>query len=399
MGERHMRRRTRTMAAAWAFAAAGWAGGLFAGRLDAQEQPAASPAAVAPAPAVSVAAPAAKPRRILFVGNSFTHAHYSPARLYNTAAVTDENHGLPPDSPRANKRAADNPPFSGVAGVFKKLTDEAGLPYEVHLEVISGKTLEYHYKHALPVIAQPGWDAVVLQGYSTESLPEVRSGKAGDQPRTEAGPVATATPAPEAGTSPAPTTEPTPTPVPAEDPRIPSKQESFLRHTVLLEQAIHGASPDAKVYLYATWPCANNVYPERAMYAGESIDAMGADLHDGYGRAAAEDGHCAGVAPVGDAWLRAIHEGVARENPYKDGPEDRLDLWGADRKHPSGAGAYLAALVIFQQITGHDARALGRDEEAAAALKISPENAVRLQQVAFDQVTSSAAQAAAAVVK
>ena len=37
--------------------------------------------------------------RILFVGNSFTHGFVAPVLNYNTAAIIDENFGLPPSSP------------------------------------------------------------------------------------------------------------------------------------------------------------------------------------------------------------------------------------------------------------------------------------------------------------
>lgn len=46
--------------------------------------------------------------------------------------------------------------------------------------------------------------------------------------------------------------------------------------------------------------------------------------------------------PVGEAWMWAW-----RQNP-------RLKLYGRDGFHPSRLGTYLAALVMFQQITGRD---------------------------------------------
>jgi len=35
-----------------------------------------------------------------------------------------------------------------------------------------------------------------------------------------------------------------------------------------------------------------------------------------------------------------------------------LALWGSDGFHPGGTGTFLAALVVYERITGHDAREL-----------------------------------------
>jgi hypothetical protein len=76
---------------------------------------------------------------------------------------------------------------------------------------------------------------------------------------------------------------------------------------------------------------------------------------------------------------------VATRNPYAPTP-GLLDLWAADRAHASKWGSYLAACVLFGQITGRDPRSLGATEQAAAALGITGATAVALQQVAFQQL-------------
>ena len=279
-----------------------------------------------------------RPTVILFVGNSFLHGKYTPVLHYNAGAIKDENFGLPRADPRAE--IAEPGPYGGIPGIFKKFTEEAGVPYDVHLEAVSAKPLEYHYAHALPLIAQPQWDAVVLQDYSSGPLPEARGGKPG----------------------------------------------RFFKYATLLEQAVHGANPRARVYLYENWPRADLVYPAGAPYAGESVDAMTHDLRDAYTREFTGDGHFAGVLPVGEAWLRAIQTGAAQANPFLPGQDDRMDLWAEDDYHPSAEGAYLATLVVYQRITGKDARGLGADEQAAADLGIDAADAVKLQEVASAQV-------------
>ena len=233
-------------------------------------------------PALATAAPL---KKILFVGNSFTHGKYLPVRTYNAAAVVDENAGLPADDPRAFHPCGEDGPYGGIPGIFKKLADEYGLNYEVHVEAVSAKDLAFHYKNALSVIARPGWDVVVLQGYSTEPLPAERGGK----------------------------------------------PEKFRANVALLVKAIRASSPKARIYLEQTWPRADLVFPEGAPYHGDSVERMTEDLRRGINEADDPDY----VRPiedikVGDTWSRVINEGVAQENPYLPPELGKLDLWGPD---------------------------------------------------------------------
>ena len=282
----------------------------------------------------AASATAAPPKRILFVGNSFTHGRYLPVRTYNAAAIIDENIGLPADDPRAFQPNGETGPYGGIPGIFKKLADEYGQNYEVHIEAVSAKNLAFHYDHALSVIAQPGWDAVVLQGYSTEPLPADHHGK----------------------------------------------PEDFRANVVLLEEAIHRASPRARIYLEQTWARADLTYPERSSYYGQSIHAMTQDLRHGIHQA--EDAEAGpGIVPimVGDAWEAAIAQGVAQENPYLPAEPGKIDLWGPDNYHPSIYGAYLTAIKLFTEIAMVSRTELHADEQAAHDLGISPVDAARLQ--------------------
>lgn len=286
-----------------------------------------------------LAGPAAAQTRILFVGNSFTHGMYAPVLNYNAAAITDENYGLPPSSPRYQIDPTTPGPWGGLPGIFKKMADQAGRRYEVHVEVMGAAALFYHYAHALPVI-QPGpWDQVVLQESSTLPLPVARTGEPDD----------------------------------------------FFDFATLLEQAVHARNPAARVYLLQTWPRADMTYPAGQPYSGLPIDTMMRDLHRAYAYLAARNPRLAAVAPVGDAWLRAMQAGVALRDPYNP-TAGQLNFWGADYMHASRWGSYLAACVLFAQLTGLDPRTLGPAEQAAVALGIAGPAAVALQQIAFQQV-------------
>lgn len=277
--------------------------------------------------------------RVLFVGNSFTHGQFTPVLYYNSGAVTDLNFGLPAGNPRAHDSGMPNA-FGGVPGIFKKFTDQAGLSYNVQIEAVSGTSLQFHQTNALSVIAQPTWDKVVLQEQSVRPVPTARGGN----------------------------------------------RPAFYTAATQLEQAIHAANPAAQVYLYQTWGRADFTYPTGQSYSGFPIDTMTADLHNGYYRQFAANGRYAAVASVGDAWLRAITTGVAMRNPYMPDPT-KVNLWATDNVHPSITGSYLSALVLFYQLTNVDPRTLGGTEQAAAALGITPAQAIALQQVAYQQVS------------
>ena len=286
---------------------------------------------------LAAAPPAQKPTLILFVGNSFFHGAFEPVLSYNTAAVTDEN--FKATGERSPREHADGP-WGGIPGIFKKLSDEAGFSYEVHLEAISGQTLQFHYDNALAVIKQPKWNTVIMHDYSTGPVPT----RHGGQPAR------------------------------------------FFTYATKLEQAVHQDNPKAKVYLYETWARADQTYPADKGYTGLPLDSMTTDLHRAYYKEAAQDKGFAGVAPAGDAWQRAIRQGLADPNPYDAAEPGKVDLWGRDHYHPSTYGAYLNACVVLAEVTGYDPRKLGAQEQAAAALGIAPAVAVQLQKIAFEQV-------------
>lgn len=283
-----------------------------------------------------------QPNVILFVGNSFFHGKYQPVLAYNAARVTDENYGLPSSSPRCETLTGEPVVWGGIPGIFQQLTEEAGLNYEVHFEEINAKPLQYHCEHAMTIIQQPRWNTVVLQEHSMWALPTRRGGH----------------------------------------------PEGFQANATHLEQAVHAANREARVFLFQTWPRADLCYPAGTPYAGLPLDSMAQELHAAYYGLLRQNPNFAGIAPAGDAWQRALQTGVALPNPYATTP-GKIDLWAEDHYHPSNWGAYLNACVLFAEITGHDPRALGGAELAAAALGIAPAAAVSLQRIAYEQVQAA----------
>ena len=79
------------------------------------------------------------------------------------------------------------------------------------------------------------------------------------------------------------------------------------------------------------------------------------------------------VFPAGEAWRAAL------------AADPQLPLYAADGFHPAPLGTYLAALVLYEKVTGHDARNLPPVAVAGGQTLTTPEATVRLlQQVAHE---------------
>lgn len=119
------------------------------------------------------------------------------------------------------------------------------------------------------------------------------------------------------------------------------------------------------------------VWPESARFE------FFADVRASYQLAAQEvDGR---FLPAGEAWLGAW------------ALDPQLQLYGPDGYHPSELGTYLAALVVFEGITGHDGRSLPAQAIVGGRTLSLPAGRVRLLQQAaheavarFSAVSSSA---------
>jgi hypothetical protein len=107
------------------------------------------------------------------------------------------------------------------------------------------------------------------------------------------------------------------------------------------KQAIDGAA--ARTVFYATWARS----PEARMYLSNklvhSFEEMTDRVDAAYLGLSRRLG--AGIAPVGRAFQHALVQ------------EPKLALWGSDGSHPTVAGSYMAACVLYGALTGADPRA------------------------------------------
>jgi hypothetical protein len=258
---------------------------------------------------------------VLFIGNSFLFGSGSAVRFHRADTVTDLNHEG----------------IGGVPALFKSFTQQAGLDYEVSLETRGGSGLDFHLANKLTEIGSRGWDNVVMHGFSL---------------------------------------------LDAEKPRDPAKLVATSRQ---MAEFLRGKNPAVNIFLISTWARADNVYPEKGAWHGQSVEAMTRDVRAAYDQAAKGAG-IKTIIPVGESWLRAMQAGVADANPYDGIDAGKLNLWTYDSYHASTHGYYLQALVIFGTLTGRDPRSLGDSECSAFELGMSRAEVKSLQQVAFDQL-------------
>lgn len=262
---------------------------------------------------------------ILFVGNSFTYAQGSAVHYYRASTVTD-----------LNKQGV-----GGLPALFKTFTTEAGLNFDVTLETQGGVGLDWHLEHKTAVLGERAWDSVVMHGLST-----LDQNKAGDP--------------------------------------------ALLVETVhRMSELLRKRNPAVEIRVMETWPRADQTYEPKGHWYGKPIDAMATDLHDAYAKAQAATTGLKPVIPVGDAWIRAMHAGVADPNPYDGVEAGKLDLWTYDHYHASTYGYYLEAMVVFGSITGLDPRSLGDGECSGYELGLSRAQVAALEQVAFDQLAAT----------
>ncbi|MCI0707357.1 MAG: hypothetical protein L0Y80_07745 [Ignavibacteriae bacterium] len=131
----------------------------------------------------------------------------------------------------------------------------------------------------------------------------------------------------------------------------PENRQSLIEWTKQFNQ--HIANVKARAALYMVWPDKTRLSffeDVRVSYksAADSVNGL--------------------FLPAGEAWLTAWQE------------EQGLALYGPDDFHPSVLGTYLAALVIYEQISGADARELPGQATVAGNTLGTPELTVRLLQ-------------------
>jgi hypothetical protein len=270
-------------------------------------------------------APRASTPALLFIGNSFTFAAGSPVQRWRPDLVTDLN----------------REGIGGVPALFKAFTTEAGLDYNVSLETHPGVGFDWHLQNKHDVLVSRPWDVVVMHGYST---------------------------------------------LDAQKPGDPAKLIDTTRE---LAGLLVAQNPKVEIHLTATWSRADQTYPESGHWHGQPIAAMAREVRAAYDKAATTSAAIKSVIPVGEAWNRAMDEGIADPNPYDGLTPGQIDLWTKDHYHASTEGYYLEALMVFGDLTGRDPRSLGDGECSAFELGMTPANAKALQQVAFEQLSAA----------
>jgi hypothetical protein len=228
-----------------------------------------------------------------------------------------------------------------VPALFKAMTVQAGLDFDVSLATTTGAGLDYHYNNKHSIVVRP-YDIVLLQGHSM--LDASRPGHAG----------------------------------------------TLIRYAGLLAAAFHAQNPDVDVRLMATWSRADQAYRAAgSLWFGQPVWRMALDVRAGCDAADDASDLISGVIPVGEAWNRAIAQGLADPNPYDGIGAGQVNLWAPDGHHASVYGYYLAALTIFGDVTKRDPRTLGAGDQVARDLGISAAAASALQGVAAAQLQAS----------
>jgi hypothetical protein len=310
---------------------------------------------------------------VLFVGDGFTFGHADPVMTYNAANVSDLTQGM-----AATPGTNEVHPWGGIPGVFKKMTGQVGLDYDVSISARAGATLRTHYLNPDPPawdlradIASQKWNVVVLQDSSDEPLPAGRSANAN---------------------------------LPSFDTYVDRIEAWIHQGTATPEAPANpGANPQAEVFLYQTWARPDMIGPNGTFYVfdtqAKGLKAMTDDLHAAYFNRATANTRIEDVSAVGDAFLLAVQLGIATSDPYVP-QAGKINLWDTDFFNPSKYGSYLSALVHFATITGIDPMTLGAGEQAAVDLGIDSAVAVQLQRVAratvMPDVTPPTSSAAAA---
>ncbi len=362
------------------------------------------------------AAHAADPVKILFVGNSYTFGRVDPVMSYNAANVHDLTAGFWAANP-SGTNAWEPHPWGGVPGIFKKMTDEAGLNYDVSLSTRNAASLRGQFLNTANStwdlrgnVASQTWDKVVLQEQSDAALPAgkgknanlaafnayadkfenfIHQGAAQSYTETQLyGGLAAcmATGLSQASCN-------TVRNIPA-NPNASAATQVYLEQTWARPDMVEAhkiTTPDTSSPDGSPIVDTSSAGGAATLYYG-SLAAMTADLHSSFYAKATSNPAFAGVVPVGDAFQRAVDQGLAAGSGFygADGtwitPAAGLDLWWKDRLHASKYGSYLSALMLFGSITGLDPLSLGSAEQAAADLGIGADTALALQQIASQQL-------------
>ncbi|XHS80476.1 PEP-CTERM sorting domain-containing protein [Burkholderiaceae bacterium UC74_6] len=359
------------------------------------------------------------PIKILFVGNSYTFGRADPVMRYNAANVHDLTAGFYEQN-QSGTNAWEPHPWGGVPGIFKEMTVQAGLNYDVSISARNAATLRGQFLNTANStwdmrgnVASRDWGVVVLQEQSDAALPAGK-GKNANAAQFQAyanqfekfihnGAAQTYTETQLYGSLAA---------------CMATGLSQGSCNTTRNISANPNADVNTKVYLTDTWARPDMVFSHQnitndpntpdgapipdgtgtsATLYYSNLQDMTTDLHNTiYGVAAANKGF-AGVVAAGDAFQLAVNTGLAAATGFYDSngvwqtPATGIDLWWKDRLHASVYGSYLDALMQFGTITGLNPLTLGAGEQAAIDLGIDSTTALALQKVASTQLGFTAA--------
>jgi len=406
--------------------------------------------ALAALPAVAQnAIPAAT--KILFVGNSYTFGRVDPVMSYNASAVHDLTAAFNAIDPAgtnsypvgtAGQGWFEQHPWGGVPGIFKKMTDQAGLNYDVSLSTRNAASLRGQFLNTANTnwdlrgnVASQKWDTVVLQAQSDEPLPTGKGKNANPlqfnayanqfEKFIHTGNVA--------GTVSATSVAYTETQLYGSLANCMSTGRTTSQCGATQTIANNtNFNANAKIYVEQTWArpdmveahkittpnkttangapivdttgtggasgTAATLYYTAKPTTAANLSDMTKDMHDAFYNLAAGNPGFTGVIPVGDAFQRAVDQGLVltggfykTDGTYVEPTDGTINLWWLDRTHASVYGSYLSALTTFGRITGLDPRSLGRAETAGIELGLGSTAVQLLEEVAAQQLGFAAA--------
>ncbi|TAG50188.1 MAG: Ig-like domain repeat protein [Betaproteobacteria bacterium] len=390
-------------------------------------------------------------KNILFVGNSYTFARVDPAMTYNAANVNDLTAAFNAAYPNgANSWPLDGStctgaavqdgcfephPWGGVPGIFKALTAQAGLDYNVSLSTRNAASLRGHFLNTANAvwdlrgnIASQKWDVVMVQGQSDEPLPANKS-KNGNPVRfkTYANQIAKYV---RQGNGQATDLVTNETAIYLAEGFGPCGGTVTSCGSTQTIPPNPNANLSAKVYVMQNWSrpdmveahkctvadytttdgrplvdptCApttalpngsngnngdNFVYYTAQPTTALNLNDITNDMNSSLSSLLAGGGHFSGVIPTGNAFQKAVDAGVVQNSNFynSSGTYDESSLMSLvwiDRTHASKYGSYVSALVHFGRLTGQDPTQFGGSDPVAAGLGIiTPADAITLQQMA-----------------
>lgn len=369
------------------------------------------------------AAVQAAPTSVLFVGNSFTFGRADPVMAYNHQNVRDLTEAMF-NTNATGSNAYEPRPWGGIPGIFQRLTFQAGLDYDVAMTTRNAATLRGHLLNTNPAdwdlrsnLSSQTWGQVVLQEQSDEALTR-RTGLNSNPARfnnyidkiSEYVQNGTLTTYRErdyyAGATTAEKTSNCMAISGASSTACNAQRGTAVGLSDTFRLPVNpNASASTEVFLYQTWArpdlvagafvsstdditgvVTRTATPKTTYF--DDLEAMTEELRLAYAGAASLAGDIAGIAPVGQAFMRAVLDGVATRNFYASdaGTDGKIDLWFDDGFHPSKHGSYLSALTLFGTLTGQNPAQFGTSELAAAELGISAQDSWALQRVAALQL-------------